>query len=249
MSKLFKFIEDAIFEEDEQSQESTQKTETATPQPVVQQNVQQTPAVAAQTNSTVPPQAVLSGPYVGQIRKHFAELICSTVADQDIPGPDFTELKEAFESDEMKQNIPDVNTRWKTCFSMMKMMNKSLTKKHVLESIDVYIGVVDNEKNNAMKQIEQKENETVNEKYISVDDAENRIHRDEEEIKKLQEKINKIMERISSEKTFIETTKQEIATAEAEIERDKADLEVTAETIKQSLITDKNTLQNILPND
>jgi DNA repair exonuclease SbcCD ATPase subunit len=245
MSKLFKFIENAIFEEDAQSQESTQKTETAVPQPVVQQNVQTAQPVTVQTNSA----QIQSGPYVGQIRKHFAELICSTVADANIPGPDFSEIKEAFESDEMKQNIPDTNTRWKTCFSMMKMMNKSLTKQHVLESIDVYVGVVDNEKKNAMKQIEQKENETVNEKYLSVTDAENSIQRDEDEIKKLQEKINKIMEKISGEKTFIETTKQEIATAAAEIERDKADLEVTAETIKQSLISDKATLESVLPND
>jgi hypothetical protein len=57
------------------------------------------------------------------------------------------------------------------------------------------------------------------------------------------------MEKISGEKTFIETTKQEIATAAAEIERDKADLEVTAETIKQSLISDKATLESVLPND
>lgn len=242
MGNLFKFIENAIFEQEEIPQETEKKG--PQPQTAARKQEQQQPAQPAQSASTEQ-----SVPYSGTIRRHFAELISESVEQADIAGPDYRELKDAFDTEEMKQNIPDETTRWKTCFSMMRMMHKGLTKQHILASIDVYTSVVDHEKRNALQQIEEKRNELVGKKSAAVAEAEKRIQDAEEEIKKLQEKINKINERMSGDRKFIENAKAEIATGETEINADKADLEVTAETIRKTLTDDKATLEAILPND
>lgn len=239
MGNLFKFIENAIFEQEEIQQDSEKKVEQ--PQPSSVHQNEQRPA----PSSTVPP----TGPYSGTIRRHFAELISESVEQADIPGPDYRELKDAYETEEMKQNIPDQTTRWKTCFSMMRMMNKGLTKGHIIASIDTYASVVDNEKKNALKQIQEKYDELVGRKGVAVAETEKRIKDAEDEIKKLQEKINTINESIAGDRAFIEKARAEIAAGEAEINADRADLEVTAETIKRTLTEDKATLEAILPND
>jgi peptidoglycan hydrolase CwlO-like protein len=238
MGNLFKFIENAIFEQEETQQEAEKK------EPQARQQEQQQPATAVSAAS-----AAQSEPYAGNIRRHFAELISEAVEQADIAGPDYRELKDAFDTEDMKQNIPDPTTRWKTCFSMMRMMHKGLTKQHILASIDVYTGVVDHEKRNALAQIEEKRNELVGKKSAAVTEAEKRIKDAEAEITRLQEKINKINERMSGDRTFIENAKAEIAAGETEINADKADLEVTAETIRKTLTDDKATLEAILPND
>ena len=239
MGNIFKFIESAIFEQEEVQQEATKVEQ---PQPAAQQQERQQPPQAA-------PAAAPAEPHTGTIRRHFAELISEAVEQADIAGPDYRELKDAFDTEEMKQNIPDPTTRWKTCFSMMRMMHKGLTKQHVLTSIDVYTGVVDHERRNALQQIEEKREELVGKKSASVADAEKRIKDAESEIVRLQEKINKISERISSDRSFTEKAKAEIAAGETEINADKADLEVTADTIRRTLTDDKATLEAILPND
>jgi hypothetical protein len=242
MGNLFKFIENAIFDQEEIQPEAEKKEPVS--KTAVKQQEQQQPA----PSSPVAP-AEQSGQYEGTIRRHFAELISEAVEQADIAGPDYRELKDAYETEEMKQNIPDPTTRWKTCFSMMRMMHKGLTKQHVLASIDVYTSVVDHEKKNALTQIEEKYNNLVGKKSAAVAEAENRIKDAESEILRLQEKINKINERMSGDRTFIESTKAEIASGEAEVNADKADLEVTAETIRKTLTDDKATLDAILPND
>ncbi len=253
MGKLFKFIESAIFEQEETTQQEPEKTTGAPvshPKGGTTDPASKTiEAPSGAVGGASPSGAAGGASYAGNIRRHFAELISESVELADIPGPDYRELKDAFDTEEMKQNIPDPTTRWRTCFSMMRMMNKGLTKKNILDSIDVYTGVVDNEKKNALAQIEEKYNELVGKKGVAVAEAEKRIKDAEADITRLQEKINKIIESISGDRTFIETAKAEIAAGEAEIKTDRADLEMTAETIKKALTDDKATLEAILPND
>ena len=249
--KIGKLIEGLIYEDD-----GSQSTEVSS-QPAATPNSSASTAAASTQPAQQPQQRVdyqqlagaSDGTYVGKVRQSFAENILGEISARNIPGPDFAELKDMFESDDMKQNIPDANSRWKTAFSMLKMMNKGLTKKVVLDSIDVYINVIEEEKKNALAQIDQKYNTLVGDKELKVNDTESRIMRDEEEIRKLQEKINKINEKIKDDKEFIAATRKEIEAGRAEINVDKADLEATASAIENSLSADKNTLASVLPND
>lgn len=246
--KIGKLIEGLIYED-----EGSQATEVSSQPAATPNNSASTAAVAQPAQQQRVDYQQLAGAsdgtYVGKVRQSFAENILGEISARNIPGPDFAELKDMFESDDMKQNIPDANSRWKTAFSMLKMMNKGLTKKVVLDSIDVYINVIEEEKKNALAQIEQKYNTLVGDKELKVNDTENRIMRDEEEIRKLQEKINKINEKIKDDKEFIAATRKEIEAGRAEINVDKADLEATASAIENAMSADKNTLASVLPND
>lgn len=246
-SKFGKFFESLIYEDDG----TTQQAEQPQTQQQVTQQAPQSASVSStpvqQPNLTIGSDGKLQ--YTGKVRETFARLMLDCLVENDIPGPDYRELKDSYENEDMKSNIPDPNTRWKSCFSMMKMMNKQFTKKVVLDSINTYVSVIDREKANAMAQIDQKDNDTVGEKGTQLADTENRIMQAEEEIKKLQEKINKINESISADKNNIIVLKREIETAQQEIFMDKADLEATATAIKNNLLADKQTLESILPND
>ena len=249
LEKFKSFIASAIYEEDDSSEQQQSNQ-----QPAANTASQAAPQAASQPaiNVSVVKQQSSSGntgPCVGEVRESFAQLMLDGITEADCEGPDYRELKEAFESADMKQNIPDVNSRWKTAFSMMKMMHKSLTKKYVLDAIDIYVSVIDREKQNALTQISTKENNIVGEPGLRQADAENRIMRDEEEIKKLHEKIAKIEEKIKADREMIEKYKQEVIAGQAEIEKDRADLESTASAIKNALLADKKTLEDVLPND
>ena len=250
--KIGKLIEGLIYEDDGSHSTNEQEASAGTPSGSAPTAAAPTQPAAQQPQQRVDYQQLAGasdGTYVGKVRQSFAENILGEISARNIPGPDFAELKDMFESDDMKQNIPDVNSRWKTAFSMLKMMNKGLTKKVVLDSIDVYINVIEEEKKNALAQIEQKYNTLVGDKELKVNDTENRIMRDEEEIQKLQEKINKINEKIKDDKEFIAATRKEIEAGRAEINVDKADLEATASAIENAMSADKNTLASVLPND
>lgn len=246
--KFKSFIASAIYEDDGTGEPDVRQTSA----PVQQQQ----PAAAAPAQQVINVRVdTASVPdssgqqYVGKVRESFAQLMLDGITEADCEGPDYRELKDAFESDKMKKNIPDANSRWETAFSMMKMMNKSLTKKYVLDAIDIYVNVIDREKKNALVQIAQKEKQIVGEPGLRQSDAENRIMRDEEEIKKLYEKIAAIENKIKSDRDLIEKAKQEVAAGEAEIAADRADLEATASAIKNALLADKKTLTDVLPDD
>lgn len=245
--KLGKLVESLIYEN---ADEQTQEQQTVSVQePANAAVTSQQPVQTTQVSQPTIPAGATDGTYTGKVRELFAQNMVQELEARDIPGPDYKEIKDMFESDDMKQNIPDTNSRWKTAFSMLKMMNKSLTKKIVLDSIDVYVNVIEEERQNALKQIEMKSDSLVTQKEAKVAEVEKRIQNDEKEIKLLQEKINKINEKIKGDREFIESTHKEIETGKTEIFVDKADLEVTATAIKNTLLEDKKILDSVLPND
>ena len=122
-SKFGKFFESLIYEDDGTAQQAEQLQ---TQQQVTQQAPQSAPVsstpVQQQPNLTIGSDGKLQ--YTGKVRESFARLMLDCLVENDIPGVDYTELKSSYENEEMRSNIPDSNTRWKSCFSMMKMMNK-----------------------------------------------------------------------------------------------------------------------------
>ena len=254
-NKFGKFFESLIYEDDgstqqaEAPQQASPVQQTVVPQPTIAQTI-----VTSQPGSTASLAGLTIGAdgkyqYTGKVREHFARLICDGITENDVQGPDYKEVRDIYSSGDLTKNIPDSDARWKTAFSMLKMMNHSLTKKYVLDAIDVYVRVIDNEMKNALAQIDGKNNDQVKEKERRIIDTENKISSSEDEIKMLQDKIAKINEKIASDKAFIETTRQEVEQAKQEIFIDKADLEVTGTMIKNNLLADKETLTRILPDD
>jgi chromosome segregation ATPase len=219
--------------------------------PVFEKNTQST-ALNVSTQSTVQQLNVSTtpnAPHQGQLSEQYAELLLSAVKEADIPGPDFSELKAAFSSEDLKQNIPDVKTRWKTAFNMMKMMDAKLTKAHVLESIDLYIKVVDTEYTAAIAQFEKKYKETVGVKEEQVKSSNAKLAEWKSQIADMYEEIHHIENKMKAEQESINVLTQQISAEKADIDAKRADLTATKDAIKNSMSTDKGILTEVLPND
>lgn len=238
LGKFGKLFFDEVEEENQTGSVSEKNTQTVAPnvsaQPTVQQlNVSTTPDVPSQ----------------GQLSEQYAELLLSAVKEADIPGPDFSELKAAFSSEDLKQNIPDVKTRWKTAFNMMKMMDAKLTKAHVLESIDIYIKVVDTEYAAAIAQFEEKYKETVGAKEAQVKSSNAKLAEWKSQIADKYEEIHRIENEMNAEQESINVLTQQISVEKADIDAKRADLTATKDAIKNSMYNDKGILTEVLPND
>lgn len=238
LGKFGKLFFDEVEEENQTGSVSEKNTQTVAPNVSVQPTVQQ-PNV-----STTP-----DAPRQGQLSEQYAELLLSAVKEADIPGPDFSELKAAFSSEDLKQNIPDVGTRWKTAFNMMKMMDAKLTKAHVLESIDLYIKVVDTEYTTAIAQFEKKYKETVGAKEAQVKSSNAKLAEWKSQIANMYEEIHRIENEMKAEQESINVLTQQISAEKADIDAKRADLTATKDAIKNSMSNDKGILTEVLPND
>lgn len=238
LGKFGKLFFDEVEEENQTGSVSEKNTQTVAP------NVSAQPTVQQLNVSTMP-----DAPSQGQLSEQYAELLLSAVKEADIPGPDFSELKAAFSSEDLKQNIPDVKTRWKTAFNMMKMMDAKLTKAHVLESIDLYIKVVDTEYAAAIAQFEEKYKETVGAKEAQVKSSNAKLAEWKSQIADKYEEIHRIENEMNAEQESINVLTQQISVEKANINAKRADLTATKDAIKNSMYNDKGILTEVLPND
>lgn len=252
LEKFKNFINSAIYEDfqpdTEQSSNSAQSPNTNQSSTIVQPTTTvQSPTITQQSSVSVDSNGNIQ--YAGKVREKFAQLMLEGVQERNIPGPDFLEMREQWSNADLQQNIPDANARWKTVFSMIRMMDKNFTKQHVLDSVDLYVKVVEEELGNALAQIEQRYQKTVSSKEKELADAEKFIEADRKEILSLQEKIKQIQDKIKGNEDFIAAAREEINKGKIDTFVDKADLQATADAIKNNLIADKTTLTTILPND
>ena len=238
LGKFGKLFFDEVEEENQTGSVSEKNTQSAVPSVSTQ-------STAQQPNVSTTPDA----PRQGQLSEQYAELLLSAVKEADIPGPDFSELKAAFSSEDLKQNIPDVKTRWKTAFNMMKMMDAKLTKAHVLESIDLYIKVVDTEYTTAIAQFEKKYKETVGAKEAQVKSSNAKLAEWKSQIADMYEEIHRIENEMNAEQESINVLTQQISAEKADIDAKRADLTATKDAIKNSMSNDKGILTEVLPND
>lgn len=238
LGKFGKLFFDEVEEENQTGSVSEKNTQSAVPSVSTQ-------STAQQPNVSMTPDA----PRQGQLSEQYAELLLSAVKEADIPGPDFSELKAAFSSEDLKQNIPDVKTRWKTAFNMMKMMDAKLTKAHVLESIDLYIKVVDTEYTTAIAQFEKKYKETVGAKEAQVKSSNAKLAEWKSQIADMYEEIHRIENEMNAEQESINVLTQQISAEKADIDAKRADLTATKDAIKNSMSNDKGILTEVLPND
>jgi len=130
------------------------------------------------------------------------EKLCTVVEESNIPGPDYVELMKAAQNDTMKKAIPDEKSRFTAAYISIKATNPELTKERVLGSIDEYVRMLEEERNNGLSELHEK---WVNE----VDEPEKRIASAQEEITKLQQQLQDKIRYVSEERTRIDAAKNE----------------------------------------
>lgn len=168
----------------------------------------------------------------GQVNDELLQKLCQAMEDSNLPGPDYLELKNVANNDDMKRAMPDEIQRLTVAFITMKSSNPEMTKERVITSIDEYINMMENERKVGHEQLEVIWNEKVESRKQVVANAEQRIAQIQAELKELV--------------TFVQNENNEIASAVNECNINKANFDTTVDFLVNNLISDKNKLYNAL---
>ena len=159
----------------------------------------------------VTPTVQAPGVIEGQVNDDLLQKLCQVMEDSNLPGPDYLELKNVANNDDMKRTVPDEVQRFMVAFITMKSSNPEMTKERVIKSIDEYIGKMEDERKTGHEQLQHIWNERVDTQKVLVENAEKRIS---ELQKELQEQI-----------AFVQNKNNEIAAASNECNINKANFD------------------------
>jgi predicted 2-oxoglutarate/Fe(II)-dependent dioxygenase YbiX len=219
-SKFFNSIKSAFVTEVED--------ETPQVEPVKGKAVQ----VPQQATVVLPTSSQISKVIEGQVDDNLLQKLCQAMEDSNLPGPDYLELKNVANNDEMKRAMPDESQRLMVAFITMKSGNPEMTKTRVISSIDEYIGMMEAERATGHQQLQVIWNEQVEAKKALVAEAEKRIAELQQE---LQERVQ-----------FVQAKNNEIAAASNECNINKANFDATVDFLVKNLSDDKAKLNLIL---
>ena len=219
-SKFFNSIKSAFVTEVED--------ETPQVEPVKGKAVQ----VPQQATVVLPTSAQISKVIEGQVDDTLLQKLCQAMEDSNLPGPDYLELKNVANNDEMKRAMPDESQRLMVAFITMKSGNPDMSKTRVISSIDEYIGMMEAERATGHQQLQTIWNEQVEAKKTLVAEAEKRIAELQQE---LQERVQ-----------FVQAKHNEIAAASNECNINKANFDATVDFLVKNLSDDKAKLNLIL---
>lgn len=168
----------------------------------------------------------------GQVDDELLQKLCQVMEDGNLPGPDYLELKNVANNDEMKRAMPNEMQRLTVAFITMKSSSSDLTKERVLTSIDEYIRMMENERKIGHEQLQNIWNDKVESPRKVVAET-------EKEVIELQKKLQELV-------SFIQTKNNEIATAINECNIKKANFDTTVDFLVNNLKEDKTKLANVL---
>lgn len=204
------------------------------PSTTVNNATQEVPTV----NQTVPPAPIFSTTtstpktIEGQVDDELLQKLCQVMEDSNLPGPDYLELKNVANNDEMKKAMPNETQRLNVAFITMKSSSPDMTKERVLSSIETYIQMMENERKAGHEQLDKIWQERVESQRSAVSVA-------EAEIVKLQKELQELAQ-------FVQNKNNEIAQASNECNINKANFDATVDFLVNNLTEDKAKLINIL---
>lgn len=168
----------------------------------------------------------------GQVNDDLLQKLCQAMEDSNLPGPDYLELKNVANNDEMKKAMPNEIQRLTVAFITMKSSTPEMTRDRVLNSIDSYIQMMENERKTGHAQLETIWQERVESQRQAVTEAEERIV-------KLQKELGELV-------SFVQNKTNEIAAATNECNINKANFDATVDFLVKNLADDKAKLTNVL---
>lgn len=88
---------------------------------------------------------------VNSINQGLLDKLCERLEQENLPGPDYMELKTAMNDEFIVEAVPDENKRFGIAFKTLQASSPSLTKQYVLESIDKYVKILRNWENGSCR--------------------------------------------------------------------------------------------------
>lgn len=129
-----------------------------------------------------------------ELNQQILDKLCERLDMENLPGPDYMELRTTMNSDYLVKNFPDENTRMNIAFNTLKVTSPQLTKEYIMESIDTYIGFLHQWRSEAINEVSKKREE-VNASLKKIEDLNAKIEKMTKERDSLQLGVNEITEK------------------------------------------------------
>lgn len=193
-----------------------------------QSAVPSSPNPQPMNNTTVtqqPPTTVTDGQSnAPQLNTQLLDKLCERLEAENLPGPDYMELKTSVMDPNMMKIIPDERQRLMASYCSLKVNSKDLTKQRILDSIDHYISIL---------------NKWQEEAIAGLNAERNKVSDKKQEMDKLREQMAAIQNKID------ELNKDVLAT-ESKCNQNEADMKTSAGFLVNKLTEDKNKISTIL---
>lgn len=201
---------------DAQSTQGGQSAVPSSPNPQPMNNTtvtQQQPTPVADGQSNAP-----------QLNTQLLDKLCERLEAENLPGPDYMELKTSVMDPNMMKIIPDERQRLMASYCSLKVNSKDLTKQRILDSIDHYISIL---------------NKWQEEAIAGLNAERNKVSDKKQEMDKLREQMAAIQNKI------YELNKDVLAT-ESKCNQNEADMKTSVGFLVNKLTEDKNKISTIL---
>lgn len=159
-----------------------------------------------------------------QLNTQLLDKLCERLEAENLPGPDYMELKTSVMDPNMMKIIPDERQRLMASYCSLKVNSKDLTKQKILDSIDHYISIL---------------NKWQEEAIAGLNAERNKVSDKKQEIDKLREQMAAIQNKID------ELNKDVLAT-ESKCNQNEADMKTSVGFLVNKLTEDKNKISTIL---
>ena len=193
-----------------------------------QATVPSSPNPRPMSNTTVTqqqPTPVADGqPNAPQLNTQLLDKLCERLEAENLPGPDYMELKTSVMDPNMMKIIPDERQRLMASYCSLKVNSKDLTKQRILDSIDHYISIL---------------NKWQEEAIAGLNAERNKVSDKKQEMDKLREQMAAIQNKID------ELNKDVLAT-ESKCNQNEADMKTSVGFLVNKLTEDKNKISTIL---
>ena len=217
------FLKSLIFKDEEniENKKTPVKDAITTPVVTIPQVLPETMVPIMTETGSVSMQFVQQ-PIQGQVNQELLQKVCAVLEEANLPGPDYLELKQATEALTM---IPDLNTRFIAAYMSLKTQSPDLDKTRVINSLDSYIRIMEDEKAEGLGEVAK----------IRKVQVEDKIS----EIERLNTEITERMQMISDLRT-------EVAANTVTCNKNEADFNVTVDSVINKLRTDRELLNLII---
>ena len=159
-----------------------------------------------------------------QLNTQLLDKLCERLEAENLPGPDYMELKTSVMDPNMMKIIPDERQRLMASYCSLKVNSKDLTKQRILDSIDHYISIL---------------NKWQEEAIAGLNAERNKVSDKKQEIDNLREQMAAIQNKID------ELNKDVLAT-ESKCNQNEADMKTSVGFLVNKLTEDKNKISTIL---
>ena len=212
---------------DDTKQQRQQVQEKHTPKPIPESS----PRVAVNTVSApkiekqIDPDTI-----IGKVDKTLLAKLCRVLDEQPTQDIDYVKFKKA--ADSLKTIQPEENVRFASTYLTLKVTNPKLSKEYLIQTIDKYMGLMEQERKVGMDQLKGLRSKDVDKKNTEIEEARKNVEKMKAEILRLSK--------------FIAETELDIVSKQNEIAVKEADFNTTIDSMINQLKNDRTKIETFI---